>query len=190
MQITTCALIGGGLHQVSFRGRRWTAFILLRDFIYFIGLIYCASVVCVILIDFQVSGMTVLLERIHSFLTGSRTLAAPGSTLMSAKTCGDPDCDIGPNATVSLGYTKWETWTWWKRPFTSAEVHNLFLLSSALLKIRRSVHTENPAFWWLVEQTFVSCEAPVHLVQPRAQPVHQCDHACWAEAHWSPATFC
>lgn len=67
---------------------------------------YCASAVCVIQIDFQVSGMTVVLERIHSFLTGSRTLAAPGSALMSARTCGDPDCDVGPNATVSLGYTK------------------------------------------------------------------------------------
>lgn len=70
------------------------------------------------------------------------------------------------------------------------KLFTLFLLSSALLKIRRSVHTENPAFRWVVEQTFVSCEAPVHLVQPCTQPVHQRDHARWAEAHWSPATFC
>lgn len=92
------------MHHVSSRGHRLTLnLIYFIEGFCFIQLIYFASVVCVILIGFQLCGVTVLLERIHSFLTGSRTLAAP---LMSAKTCGDPDCDVAPNATVNLGYTK------------------------------------------------------------------------------------
>uniref|UniRef100_H3BXX9 Polycystic kidney disease 1a n=1 Tax=Tetraodon nigroviridis TaxID=99883 RepID=H3BXX9_TETNG len=54
----------------------------------------------------QAPGVTAVLERIHSSLSGSRTWAVPGSTKSSAETCAGPDCDVGPNATVSLGCTK------------------------------------------------------------------------------------
>lgn len=73
---------------------------------YIIVLFYCASVVCVILIDCQASGVTAVLDRVQSFLSGSRTSAGPGSPLMAAQICADPDCDVGLNATVSLGCTK------------------------------------------------------------------------------------
>lgn len=61
-----------------------------------------------ILINFQDSVVTLLLERLRTFLKLSRKMAVPGSTPMFAKTCIHPDCHIGANASVRLGNKKWE----------------------------------------------------------------------------------
>lgn len=63
-------------------------------------------------------------------------------------------------------------------------------LSSAPLQVWRCVHAEAPAFRRLAGQTDGGPEGPVHLVQPCTQPVHQCDHARWAEPHRCPAALC
>ncbi|XP_056869276.1 polycystic kidney disease 1 like 1-like [Takifugu flavidus] len=54
----------------------------------------------------QDSVVNLLLKRLWTSLKLSRKLDVPGSTPMCAKTCIHPDCHIGTNATVSLGYKK------------------------------------------------------------------------------------